>query len=79
MTLAVDPPAPPTLSGVDPAEHGDADVVADDDYRRDELESFMQEGAREEAFESWAAETTVDAAAWQIVVDLDLVSRFDLF
>jgi hypothetical protein len=79
MTLAVDPPEPPTLRAVDPSEYEDADVVADDDYRRDDLERFLHDGAWEEAFEEWAEDATVDADDWQIVLELDLVSRFDFF
>ena len=79
MTLAVDPPDPPTLRSVDPNEYEDAEVVGDDDYRRDELEAFLREGAWAEAFEQWAADASLDADAWAIVLDLDLVEHFDFF
>ena len=79
MTLAVDPPDPPTLRAIDPNEYEDAEVVGDDDYRRDELEAFLREGAWAEAFEQWAAGADLDADAWDIVLDLDLVDRFDFF
>jgi hypothetical protein len=80
MTLDVDPPSPPTLEpAVDPSEYDDADVVADDDYRRGELSSLLADGAWRDAFESWAAETSVTEGEWNIVQELDLVSRFDFF
>ncbi|MWV64495.1 hypothetical protein GRS48_06605 [Halorubrum sp. JWXQ-INN 858] len=79
MTLTVDPPAPPTLAAVDPNEYEDAEVVGDADYRRDELEAFLREGAWEEAFEEWAATSDMDETDWRIVEDLELVSRYDFF
>ena len=79
MALDVDLPAPPELeSHLDPDEYDDASV-AGDDYRREELEAFLREGAWERAFERWAADTQVDAAEFAIVRDLDLLDRFDFF
>jgi hypothetical protein len=79
MTLEVDVPAPPELNAVDPNEYEDATVAADADYRRDELEAFLQEGAWEEAFAAWAADTDVSEDEWAVVEELDLVSQFDFF
>ena len=79
MTLDVDPPAPPELKSVDPNEYEDATVAADADYHRTELEEFLREGAWEEAFEQWAAETDVSPDEWELVTDLDLISGFDFF
>ncbi|SNR23740.1 hypothetical protein [Halorubrum vacuolatum] len=79
MSLDVDVPEPPTLASVDPNEYEDAEVIGDTDYRRDELEAFLREGAWEEAFEEWAATSDMDPEDWAIVVDLDLISRFDFF
>ena len=78
MSLDVDPPEPPELAAVDPNEYEDAEV-AGGEYRRDELEAFLHEGAWEEAFAEWAAGSDMDEDDWQIAVDLDLVSRFDFF
>lgn len=78
MSLDVTVPDPPELSGVDPNEYDDAEV-AGDDYRRGELSAFLQEGAWEEAFEEWAATSALDEDKWAIVVDLELVDRFDFF
>ncbi|MFC6988715.1 hypothetical protein ACFQJD_08305 [Haloplanus sp. GCM10025708] len=79
MSLDVETPAPPELNAVDPNEYEDATVAADADYRRDELESLLREGAWEDAFETWAAEADVDEREWAVVEDLNLVSRFDFF
>ena len=79
MSLDVELPEPPTLNAVDPNEYEDAEVVGDTDYRREELEAFLKEGAWEEAFEEWTAGADMDAEDWRIVEDLELVSRFDFF
>jgi len=78
MTLDVDTPDPPELREVDPNEYDDAEVSGGE-YRRDELEAFLREGAWEEAFTQWARGSDLDAAEWAIVEDLELVSRFDFF
>ncbi|MFB6234663.1 MAG: hypothetical protein ABEH81_05340 [Halopenitus sp.] len=78
MSLDVDPPEPPELSGVDPNEYEDAEVEGDE-YRRDEMEQFLREGAWEQAFEQWAAGSDLDAETWRIVEDIDMISRFDFF
>ncbi|WP_248896462.1 hypothetical protein [Haloplanus halobius] len=81
MSLDVDPPAPPELTddAVDPDEYDDADVVADADYRREELEAFLRDGAWADAFAQWAADTDLDEADWRIVRDLDMLQEFDFF
>ncbi|EMA40325.1 hypothetical protein C448_13276 [Halococcus morrhuae DSM 1307] len=79
MSLAVETPPPPTLeAGVDADAYEDADVGGDE-YRRDELESFLHAGAWDEAFEHWAADTEMDEREFAIVRDLGLVDRFDFF
>ena len=78
MSLDVDPPDPPELAAVDPNKYEDAEVSGGE-YRRDELEAFLREGAWEEAFDEWAADSDVDEEDWRIALDLDLVSRFDFF
>lgn len=90
MTLHVEPPEPPTLVAVDPNQYEDttvggtgnedaADDVTEDEYRRDDLEKFLREGAWEEAFEEWAATSDLDAEEWRIVEEMGLVDRFDFF
>jgi len=79
MTLDIDTPDPPELSSaVDADEYDDVDVQGQD-YRREELQEFLREGAWEEAFSRWAAETDLDEEAFAIVQDLGLIQEFDFF
>lgn len=80
MTLEVAVPAPPTLSdGPDPDEYDDVTVVTNADYRREELSTFLEAGAWEEAFQRWADETEVTAEEFEIIEELALVEEFDFF
>ncbi|MFT4946873.1 MAG: hypothetical protein ACI8TL_001110, partial [Natronomonas sp.] len=79
MSLDVAVPDPPELEGMDPNEYDDAEVVGDTDYKRDELERFLDEGAWEEAFEQWAAETEMTEADFEIMLDLAMIEQFDFF
>ncbi len=79
MSLAVETPAPPTLDpGVDADAYEDADVGGDE-YRREDLETFLEAGAWAEAFERWAADTEMTEREFAIVRDLGLLDRFDFF
>lgn len=78
MSLDTEIPAPPTLAAVDPNEYDDAEV-AGGEYRRNELESFLNSGAWEASFTKWAATCDIDESEWRIVEDLELVDRFDFF
>jgi hypothetical protein len=79
MSLDVDPPTPPELEQIDPNEYDDADVVGDTDYKREELEQYLRDGAWAEAFGNWAAETGLSAADYEIMLDLEMIQRFDFF
>jgi len=79
MSLTVDAPAPPDLRAVDPNEYEDTDVADDTDYRREEIASFLRDGAWEQAFDEWAEHTEMDADEFRIVMDLRLIERFDFF
>ncbi len=79
MSLDVETPEPPELEQVDPNQYDDAEIVGDTDYRRDELEAFLQEGAWEEAFTQWARGTDLDEEEFQIIADLDMLQQFDFF
>jgi hypothetical protein len=79
MALDVAVPDPPELESMDPNEYEDAQVVGDTDYRREEIEGFLRDGAWERAFSEWAAETSMEAEAFAVVRDLDLLERFDFF
>ncbi|QLG62308.1 hypothetical protein [Halorarum salinum] len=78
MSLDVDRPDPPALRTVDPSTYDDTEVGGDD-YRRDELSEYLEDGAWADAFDQWAAHTDLDEGEWTVVEDLDLVSRFDFF
>lgn len=79
MSLDVEPPAPPELAvGHDAGEYDDTDPGSDD-YRREELQEYLHDGAWVEGFGEWAATTDLDEDDWVIVVDLGLVTGFDFF
>jgi len=77
MALDAPAPDPPELEG-DPDEYEDV-TVQGTDYHRDDLQEFLEAGAWEEAFESWAAETDLDREAFDVAVDLGLFDEFDFF
>lgn len=79
MSLDVEIPDPPGLEEIDPNEYDDADVVGDTEYKRDEIEALLNQGAWEQAFTEWADQTDLDESEFQIVVDLDMLQRFDFF
>ncbi|WP_336363362.1 hypothetical protein [Halalkalicoccus salilacus] len=79
MSLDVETPEPPELREVDPAEYEDATVVGDTDYRREELEEFLRDGAWDRAWDEWAAHTDVDEDEFAIVRDLEMIRQFDFF
>ena len=79
MSLDVDLPEPPTLEGIDPNEYEDAEIVGDTDYRRDELEQFLREGAWADSFERWAADTEMTESDFEIMLDLGMIGEFDFF
>jgi hypothetical protein len=79
MSLDVEVPPPPSLDRIDPNEYDDAEVVGDTEYRRDELETFLREGAWAAAFAEWAETTSLAVEEFRIVTDLGLLSEFDFF
>lgn len=72
MSLDVDPPDAPSL---DPVAGTDEDA----DYRREEIESFLEDGAWERAFDEWAATTDLEDEEFEIARDLGLISQYDFF
>jgi len=79
MSLDVEEPASPSLSpNADVSEYEDADVQGDD-YRRDELEEYLEDGAWADAFEEWAAHTDLDEEEYAIARDLEMFEEFDFF
>lgn len=80
MGLDVETPEPPSLRDErDVQEYDDVDVVAEGDYRRDELEAFLRDGAWEEAFGQWTEHAEMDEMEFDIARDLDLFREFDFF
>jgi hypothetical protein len=79
MALDVKTPDPPELEEVDPNEYEDAEIVGETDYRRDELEEFLRDGAWEEAFTQWAEGADLDEDGFRIIMDLEMFQRFDFF
>jgi hypothetical protein len=76
-SLDAEPPAPPELAvGHDAGKYDDTDPGSDD-YRREELQEYLHDGAWVEGFGEWAATTDLDEDDWVIVVDLGFVTGFD--
>jgi len=79
MTLTVETPPAPVLEETDPNEYEDAEVIGETDYKREELTAFLEEGAWDDAFSAWAAETDMDDREFRIVEELGLIQRYDFF
>ena len=79
MSLDVERPEPPELEAFDPNEYEDAEVVGETDYRRDELETYLADGAWELAFEQWADDVDFEEEVFTIMRELGLFRRFDFF
>ncbi len=79
MSLDVATPAPPGLQQTDPNEYDDADIVGDTDYKRDELEAHLSDGAWTEAFQEWAETTNMTEPEFDILTDLEMIQQFDFF
>ena len=80
MSLNVErPPAPALETGMDATEYENADLAGGKDYRREELQAFLTEGAWAEAFDRWAATTDLATEEFEIAEELDLFSEFDFF
>lgn len=80
MSLDVDPVDPPELEpDVDASEYEDAEVVGTSDYRREELNQFLEDGAWAEAWAEWTQSTDLIEAEFAIVEELDLFDNFDFF
>jgi hypothetical protein len=79
MTLDVTTPDPPDLEEINPNEYQDAEVAGDTDYKRDEIESLLRQGAWEDAFEEWTDTTDLDQNGFEIMIDLEMIQQFDFF
>jgi len=79
MSLTVEPPDPPELEdSIDASDYDDVEVDTSE-YRREELEAYLREGAWDQAFNEWADHTDLTDEEFAIVTDLGLVSQFDFF
>lgn len=79
MGLDVEAPDPPRLpAGRDTDAYEDAEVGGDE-YRREELQDFLNNGAWERAFEKWAGDAELDEEEWEIAQNLGLIQEYDFF
>ena len=83
MSLDVPVPEAPSLHGPQPrGEYEAIDNPVDapgDDYRREELETILESGAWDDAFDEWAAGTMLTPDDFEVVVDYDLIDKFDFY
>lgn len=83
MTLEEETPDPPSLSG--PQYRGEYEAIDEDpddvqdDYRREELASLLNDGAWEDAFGEWAATSGLTAADFAPVVERGYIDQFDFY
>ena len=78
MGLDIDPPEPPELPDVDADAYEDVDVQGQE-YRREELEDMLAEGAWDDAFNEWRDHTDLDEEEFVIAEDLGMFEQFDFF
>lgn len=81
MALTVESPDPPEITnrGV-PAAFDPAESYASEaDFRREELQEFLDEGAWKEAFDEWAEYTDLSAEEYEQVQEFGLVGQLDVF
>ena len=79
MVVTAEPPESPSLEAIDPNEYEDAEVVGDTDYKREEIESLLNDGAWAEAFERWRTTTDLDDDGFSIAREIGMLSEFDFF
>lgn len=83
MALDVEIPDPPSLRG--PQSRGDYEAIdmtdqePDDDYRREALETFLEEGAWQDAFGDWTGHTALSVEEFETVRDLGLIDHLDFY
>lgn len=78
MALNADSPAPPELPEVDTGEYDDVDVQGEE-YRRQELEQMLKDGAWDDAFYQWTEHTDLDDEEFVIAEELGLFEEYDFF
>ncbi|MFB6178906.1 MAG: hypothetical protein ABEI77_04190 [Halorientalis sp.] len=79
MGLDVPTPDPPDLQPhLDAEEYDDVDVQGEE-YRREDLQEFLDDGAWERAFNEWGEHTDMDDSDFEIARELGLFAEFDFF
>ena len=78
MGLDVETPDPPELPEVDAQAYDDVEVQGEE-YRRQELEDMLAEGAWADAFDEWAGHTDLDEEEFAVAEELGLFEEFDFF
>lgn len=81
MALDVESPNEPDLTNRGaPAEVNLSETYGTDaDFRREEIQAFLQDGAWKEAFEEWAEYTDLSDAEYEAVLDRGLFEQIDIF
>ncbi|GAA0200613.1 hypothetical protein ACFFQF_01165 [Haladaptatus pallidirubidus] len=75
MSLDVSTPDPPIIDGER------EDQYEPDGEKRGDLQAYLdgEENAWEEGFGEWAAETSLSADSYRVLLDLDLLTELDFF
>lgn len=81
MTLDVAIPDPPDLSNRGAPEEFEwtEDTGGAEDFRREELEALLKDGAWAEGFNEWGEYTSMDEQQVRAVEDLGLFEEFDFY
>mgnify|MGYP006977846280 CR=1 FL=1 len=83
MALDVPVPDPPSLHG--PQTRGEYEAIdneivdTEDDYRREEVEGFLQQGAWRDAFEEWSQQSGLSTEDFAVVEAHGLIDAFDFY
>lgn len=81
MALDVDVPEPPdlTMRGTPSDYRATEETAQPRDFRREETETMLKDGAWREGFEEWAEYTDLDADAIRAIDELGLFKAFDFY
>ncbi|WP_411968740.1 hypothetical protein [Haloferax sp. YSSS75] len=81
MALDVDSPNAPDLTnrGIPTEVDLSETFGTESDYRREELQEFLRDGAWKEAFEEWAKYTDLSDAEYEAVLDRGLFEQIDFY
>lgn len=81
MSLDVTIPEPPDLSnrGRPQDFEWEEETLGSEDFRREDLEDLLQEGAWTEGFDEWTEYTDLDAEQVGVVDELGLFRAFDFY